>query len=82
MQAMFSKRQLEYLRHGIVTQGIRAINGPGIAKCRVCVGGQTVELKCCICDRIKGLDAFAKAQRQFHDTAVWLLSPVSVRGLG
>lgn len=70
MQSMFSKRQLEYLRHGIITQGARAVNGTGIAKCRTCVGGQTVELKCCICDKIKGLNDFAKAQRQFHDTAV------------
>ncbi|OJJ80614.1 uncharacterized protein ASPGLDRAFT_51475 [Aspergillus glaucus CBS 516.65] len=69
MQSMFSKRQLEYLRHGIITQGARAVNGTGIAKCRTCVGGQTVELKCCICDKIKGLEDFAKAQRQLHDTA-------------
>lgn len=80
MQSMFSKRQLEYLRHGIVTQGAPAVNGTGIAKCRTCVGGQTVELKCCICDKIKGLDEFAKAQRQFHDTAVCAF--VCILGVG
>lgn len=39
------------------------------AKCRICSGNQTVELKCCICDKIKSLDEFARAQRQNRDAA-------------
>ncbi|OJJ32436.1 hypothetical protein ASPWEDRAFT_44552 [Aspergillus wentii DTO 134E9] len=70
MQSAFSKRQLDSLRNAIVLKGTKAlaISGHG-AKCRQCVGGQTVELKCCICDKIKGLDEFAKSQRQNRDSA-------------
>lgn len=70
MQSAFSKRQLDALRNAIVLKGATALNGPGYAKCRTCVGNQTVELTCMSCDKVKGLDEFAKSQRHNPDTAV------------
>lgn len=70
MQSAFSKRQLDILRNAMVIEGAKAVTGRGHAKCRTCVGGQTVELRCCICDQIRGLEKFAKAQRQNRDRAV------------
>lgn len=70
MQSMFSKRQLSHMQSA-VAQGLRSA---AVSRCRVCVGGQTVELKCSICDTVKGLNEFARAQRQNHETAVCLLS--------
>lgn len=72
MQSAYSKRQLDVLRNAIVVQGGRALTGPGLAKCRECVGGQTVELRCVICDETKGLEEFAKNQRHDRDHAVSL----------
>ncbi|KAB8278645.1 Stc1 domain-containing protein [Aspergillus minisclerotigenes] len=69
MQSAYSKRQLDVLRNAIVVQGGRALTGPGLAKCRECVGGQTVELRCVICDETKGLEEFAKNQRHDRDHA-------------
>ncbi|KAA8644174.1 hypothetical protein EYZ11_012043 [Aspergillus tanneri] len=68
IQSAFSKRQLDVLRNAIVVQGPRAATA-GHAKCRTCVGGPTVELSCCICDQIKGLEEFAKNQRHNRDSA-------------
>ena len=68
MQSSYSKRQLEEVRYGIL-QGYDP-DEPGIAKCRDCVGGQTVELTCCICDKTKGLDHFSKNQRRDANEAV------------
>ncbi|KAE8414851.1 Stc1 domain-containing protein [Aspergillus pseudocaelatus] len=69
MQSAYSKRQLDVLRNAIVVQGGRALTGPGLAKCRECVGGQTVELRCAMCDETKGLEEFAKNQRHDRDRA-------------
>ncbi|KAL1880952.1 hypothetical protein Plec18167_003491 [Paecilomyces lecythidis] len=69
MQSAFSKRQLDILRNAMVQLGATALSGPGYAKCRTCVGGQTVEMTCSSCDKVKGLDEFAKAQRHNPDTA-------------
>ncbi|KAI9371271.1 Stc1 domain-containing protein [Aspergillus egyptiacus] len=68
MQNAYSKRQLEILRNAIVVQGQRALNG-GHATCRTCTGGQTMELKCCQCETVKGLDEFAINQRKEHENA-------------
>ncbi|GAQ06459.1 meiotic chromosome segregation protein P8B7.28c [Aspergillus lentulus] len=65
----FSKRQLEALRHAILSHGVNVALTKNNAKCRICSGNQTVELKCCICGKIKSLDEFAKAQRQDRDAA-------------
>ncbi|OGM44867.1 hypothetical protein ABOM_006086 [Aspergillus bombycis] len=69
MQSAYSKRQLDALRNAIVVKGGRALTGRGHAKCRECVGGQTVELRCVICDETKGLEEFAKNQRHDRDHA-------------
>ncbi|KAJ9198916.1 hypothetical protein DTO164E3_5006 [Paecilomyces variotii] len=69
MQSAFSKRQLDVLRNAMVQLGATALSGPGYAKCRTCVGNQTVEMTCSSCDKVKGLDEFAKAQRHNPDTA-------------
>ncbi|EAW14164.1 uncharacterized protein ACLA_071970 [Aspergillus clavatus NRRL 1] len=63
------KRQLEALRHAILAQGQRVALVKNNTKCRICTRNQTVELRCCVCDKIKGLDDFAKTQRQDRDTA-------------
>ncbi|KKK21184.1 hypothetical protein P175DRAFT_0559136 [Aspergillus ochraceoroseus IBT 24754] len=68
MQSAYSKRQLDIIRSVIVYQGVQAL-GAGHAKCRACVGGQTVELRCSICEQVKSLDEFAKSQRQEHEFA-------------
>ncbi|PKX99120.1 uncharacterized protein P174DRAFT_427345 [Aspergillus novofumigatus IBT 16806] len=65
----YSNRQLEALRHAILSHGVNVALTKNNAKCRICSGNQTVELKCCICDKIKSLDEFAKAQRQDRDAA-------------
>lgn len=80
MQSAFSKRQLDILRNAMVQLGATALSGPGYAKCRTCVGGQTVEMTCSSCDKVKGLDEFAKAQRHNPDTAVSTPSPAILVG--
>ncbi len=37
--------------------------------CRRCTPGQTTELTCCICEKVKGLERFAKQQRKNPDRA-------------
>lgn len=37
--------------------------------CTLCTAGQTVELKCYVCDKVKGLEDFAKNQRKDPDNA-------------
>ncbi len=67
----YSKRQLDIFRHARVVEGQRA-NNVGYASCRNCTGGQVMELRCCVCDQIKGLDDFAINQRKEHELAVSL----------
>ncbi|KAL3474954.1 hypothetical protein BJX99DRAFT_169144 [Aspergillus californicus] len=67
-QVYFSKRQLDILRNELVTTGPRAATG-GWATCCNCTGGQTQELKCRVCDEVKGLNAFAIGQRKEHEDA-------------
>ncbi|KAI9044056.1 uncharacterized protein KD926_001879 [Aspergillus affinis] len=68
MQSAYSKRQIDILRNVIVVQGPRAAHGAH-ARCRVCVGGPNSEIRCYICDQTKGLEEFAKNQRQNRDIA-------------
>ncbi|RAL10650.1 uncharacterized protein BO97DRAFT_426414 [Aspergillus homomorphus CBS 101889] len=65
----YSKRQQEIIRHAVVLQGKRAANFTCEARCRTCIGGSVVELKCSICDKTKTLEHFAKNQRGDRDTA-------------
>lgn len=69
-QSAFSNRQLQEVRKRLAVAGGNGISGPGVAACRDCVGGQTVELTCIICDRTKSLESFSKVQRQNPDNAV------------
>ncbi|GES57199.1 hypothetical protein ATEIFO6365_0001048600 [Aspergillus terreus] len=68
MQSAFSNKQLEDLRHAIFTERINATL-TGAVRCRECTGSQRFELRCSICDVVKGLDQFAKAQRHNGDFA-------------
>lgn len=74
-QSAFSNRQLQEVRKRLAVAGGHALSGSGIAACRDCIGGQTVELTCIICDRTKSLEFFSKAQRSDPDNAVG--SPLS-----
>jgi hypothetical protein len=66
----YSNKQLQDLRQHLYTTGALSLASPGVVKCRGCVGGQTSELMCIICDETKGLDDFAKTQRRTPDEAV------------
>ncbi|KAL4741520.1 Stc1 domain-containing protein [Aspergillus similis] len=64
----YSKRQLDIFRNAFVVQGQRALT-VGHATCRGCTSGQVMELRCCVCDQVKGLDEFAMNQRKEHEFA-------------
>ncbi|KAK1143475.1 hypothetical protein N8T08_006281 [Aspergillus melleus] len=68
IQDYYSKRQIDNLRNAIAVQGARAAH-QAHAKCRDCVGGPNLEIRCFVCDQTKGLEEFAKNQRQNRDTA-------------
>ncbi|KAL8742390.1 MAG: hypothetical protein Q9190_005115 [Brigantiaea leucoxantha] len=66
----FSNKQQSLLRDNIARVGERARTPTAeTITCRTCVGSQVHELRCMICDEVKGLHAFAKAQRKDPDTA-------------
>ncbi|KAF9892131.1 hypothetical protein FE257_002537 [Aspergillus nanangensis] len=67
-QSAFSKRQLDDLRHAIYTDNINPTT-TGMVKCRNCVGNQILEMRCSVCDEVKGLDEFARNQRHNKDVA-------------
>ncbi|KAL4781617.1 Stc1 domain-containing protein [Aspergillus varians] len=64
----YSKRQLDIFRNAAVVEGSRALKA-GYAICRGCTGGQVMELRCSVCDQVKGLDDFAINQRKEHEFA-------------
>ncbi|KAL4958717.1 uncharacterized protein BDV14DRAFT_28678 [Aspergillus stella-maris] len=64
----FSKRQLDIFRNALVVERKPATN-KGYAACRGCTGGQTMELRCSVCDKTKSLDGFALSQRREHEFA-------------
>ncbi|PYH44868.1 uncharacterized protein BP01DRAFT_357217 [Aspergillus saccharolyticus JOP 1030-1] len=64
----YSKRQQEIIRHAVVLRGNRVATDGCDARCRNCVGGSIVELKCSSCDKTKTLEHFAKNQRGDRDT--------------
>lgn len=39
-------------------------------KCSNCTSKQNTEMECCVCEVVKGLDGFTKAQRRTPDNAV------------
>ncbi|MCJ1338612.1 hypothetical protein MMC09_003901 [Bachmanniomyces sp. S44760] len=65
----YSKKQQNDLRYKILQfKDLNSVNAAQI-KCRSCVGGQNTEMTCCMCDEVKGLEDFAKAQRRHPDMA-------------
>lgn len=66
----FSKRQL--LKFTSYNKGSRTtkkdVDSVHVT-CTLCTAGQTVELKCYVCDKVKGLEDFAKNQRKDPDNA-------------
>ncbi|KAI9820611.1 MAG: hypothetical protein M1827_004980 [Pycnora praestabilis] len=69
MQSAYSKRQLGDLRTEIFHNGKINTTVTAYVRCRQCTAQQNNELTCIICDEIKPLDGFAKAQRRNADTA-------------
>ena len=74
--ANYSKKQLADLRFKILMYGKKNTQGapapPNSIRCRICTGAQVTEMTCIICDEVKELDGFAKAQRRTPDEAVSL----------
>ncbi|KAL6717449.1 hypothetical protein ACLMJK_005364 [Lecanora helva] len=66
----FSEKQQNDLRHGIASRQVSVgDNFKGWITCRTCVGVQKHEMVCVVCDTVKGLEGFAKAQRRDPDNA-------------
>ncbi|OCK73768.1 hypothetical protein K432DRAFT_398622 [Lepidopterella palustris CBS 459.81] len=65
-QVNFSNKQLAEARYQYYKGGV---NANVTINCRLCTGGQVVELECWMCHKTKGLDEFAKAQRSKPDNA-------------
>lgn len=73
-QNHYSKRQLNDLAYKVSQNGKMPFHNGNI-KCRICTGAQVTELECCMCEEVKGLDAFSRAQRRDPDNAVSLIFP-------
>ncbi|KAI9805442.1 MAG: hypothetical protein M1825_000693 [Sarcosagium campestre] len=67
-QSYYSQKQLNDLAFRISRNGPVPMNRTAI-KCRQCTGGQVTEMACYICEEVKGLDGFSKAQRRMPDHA-------------
>ena len=67
--AQYSNKQLADLKYKILIYGKESGANSGI-KCRTCTGQQVIEMECIMCDTIKELDGFYKAQRRDPDHAV------------
>ncbi|GME49298.1 DNA repair protein rad7 [Neofusicoccum parvum] len=61
----YSKKRLNDLREKIRSNGPKQYT----SQCTLCVPGQVMELKCFVCEKDKGLEDFAKAQRKDPDHA-------------
>ncbi|KAI9764400.1 MAG: hypothetical protein M1835_007587 [Candelina submexicana] len=69
VQSAYSKKQLRDLRDIIYSNGKIDCNTGAYIKCRQCTGQQVNEMTCCVCDEVKGLNGFSKAQRRDPDKA-------------
>jgi hypothetical protein len=67
IRARFSTKQLTDLRYALKTTGRMAP-----ISCMSCTGQQLVEVECVMCRKTKGLEEFAKSQRNKPDNAVYL----------
>jgi DNA repair protein RAD7 len=67
MFTRFSIKQLTDYRYQIKNN----VRNPHLPKCQKCAGGhQVVEIECTMCHKTKGMEEFAKSQRNVADTAV------------
>ena len=66
----FSTIQQLELQNGLATGQIENAALEGWVPCVSCTPKQVTELECCICEEIKDLDGFAKAQRRLGENAV------------
>ena len=70
-QDCFSTNRIKELKQKIYKDGPKFNAAKtAVIRCLKCTGGNRVELECNGCDKWKGLDSFAKAQRRDPDTAV------------
>lgn len=76
-QANFSQKQLTDVRYQLSTRG-QILTNP---RCLKCTGQPLVELECFMCHKTKGLEAFAKSQRQDTDNAVRILCDWSTQAM-
>ncbi|CAF9933087.1 MAG: hypothetical protein ALECFALPRED_005474 [Alectoria fallacina] len=65
----FSTIQQLELQNGLATGQIENAALEGWVPCVSCTPKQVTELECCICEEIKDLDGFAKAQRRLGENA-------------
>ena len=70
----FSERQLGTYRQSLARNPRLGDESVAIALCQQCTPSQVTELECFVCDQIKALEAFTKAQRRKPEKAVCLLS--------
>ena len=66
----FSTIQQLELQNGLATGQIENAALEGWIPCVSCTPKQVTELECCICEEVKDLDGFAKAQRRLGENAV------------
>ena len=67
----YSEKQQNDLRNGLASRQIKRDDmAKGWITCRACVGVQKAEMQCVVCEKVKGLDGFAKTQRRDPDNAV------------
>ena len=66
----FSEIQQDKLRKAIHTNSKLSQETSKIVICRACLETNRSELQCCVCDKVKALEGFTKAQRKNRDSAV------------
>ena len=66
----FSTIQQQELQKGMARGQVGDAAVEGWVPCVSCTPRQVTELECCICEEVKDLDGFAKAQRRLGENAV------------
>lgn len=66
----FSTIQQLEIQNGMATGDIENATLEGWVPCVSCTPKQITELECCICEEVKDLSGFAKAQRRLGENAV------------
>ncbi|CAF9912263.1 hypothetical protein IMSHALPRED_000268 [Imshaugia aleurites] len=76
----FSTIQQLEIRNGIATGQIGDATLEEWVPCVACTPKQVTELVCCICEEVKSLDGFAKAQRRLGENAKCIPCQVMLNG--